>query len=71
MNGNIGEGIGCLFNIGIAAVVGVFLLSGYIAFDWFKGDVIESQKRIVPEIKLTTDGKKVDTLFIYKINKKD
>ena len=26
----------------------------------------KSPKRITPEIILTTDGKKVDTLFIYK-----
>lgn len=67
MDGNIGEGIGCLFTIGIAAVVGVLLLGGYITFDWFKGDVIESPKRLTPEIRLTTDGKKVDTLYIYKL----
>lgn len=69
MDGNIGklEAIGCLFTIGIAAVVGVLILGGYITFDWFKGDVIESPKRLTPEIRLTTDGKKVDTLYIYKL----
>jgi hypothetical protein len=28
--------------------------------------IIESYKRIEPEKRLTTDGKVVDTLFIYK-----
>jgi hypothetical protein len=62
----IGQAIGCLVTIAVAGVIGVFLLGSYVTFDWAKGDVIESQKRIVPEIKLTTDGKRVDTLFIYK-----
>ena len=28
--------------------------------------VIQSNSRLIPEWKLTTDGKKIDTLFIYK-----
>ena len=63
----IGQAIGCLVTIAIAAIVGVALLGGYVTFDWAKGDVIESPKRITPEIKLTTDGKKVDTVYIYKL----
>lgn len=63
----IGQAIGCLVTIAIIGLIGITLLGGYITFDWFKGDVIESPKRIVPEIKLTTDGKKVDTLYIYKL----
>ncbi len=27
---------------------------------------IQSNKRIIPEKKLTTDGKTIDTLYIYK-----
>jgi hypothetical protein len=65
----IGQAIGCLVTIAIAGIIGVFLLGGYLTFDWVKGDILESKKRIVPEIRLTTDGKKVDTLFIYKLNK--
>lgn len=26
-----------------------------------------SKTRIIPEIRLTTDGKKVDTLYVYKL----
>ena len=62
----IGQAIGCLVTISIAGVIGVFLLGSYVTFDWFKSDTIKSSKRINPEIQLTTDGKKVDTLFIYK-----
>jgi hypothetical protein len=63
----LGQAIGCLVTIAVAGVIGVFLLGSYVTLDWFNGDIIESPKRIIPEIKLTTDGKKVDTLFIYKV----
>lgn len=63
----IGQAIGCLVTIAIAGIVGVVLLGSYLTFDKVKGDVIESPKRLTPEIKLTTDGKKVDTLYIYKL----
>ncbi len=63
----LGQAIGCLVTIAVAGVIGVFLLGSYVTLDWFNGDIIESPKRITPEIKLTTDGKKVDTLFIYKV----
>lgn len=45
-----------------AAIVGVM---------WFltDKDYIESKKIITPEIKLTTDGKKIDTLYIYRLDK--
>ena len=63
----IGQAIGCLVTIAIAGIIAVVLLGGYLTFDFVKGDVIESQKRLTPEIQLTTDGKKVDTLYIYKL----
>ena len=63
----LGKAIGCLFTMAIIGVIGMILLGGYITFDWFKEDVIESPKRLTPEIKLTTDGKKIDTLYIYKL----
>lgn len=62
----IGQAIGCLVTIAVTGVIGVFLLGSYVTFDWFTGDTIKSPKRINPEIQLTTDGKKVDTVFIYK-----
>ena len=64
----IGQAMRCLVTIAVAGVIGVFLLVSYVTFDWFKGDTIKSSKRINPEIQLTTDGKKVDTVFIYKVH---
>lgn len=63
----LGKAIGFLFTLAIIGISGMILLGGYITFDWFKGKNIESPKRITPEIRLTTDGKKVDTLYIYKL----
>jgi len=34
---------------------------------WDTGGFIESKTVIQPMIKLTTDGKKIDTLYVYKI----
>lgn len=49
-------------------IVGIFiiLLIGYVAYDLIKSDAIESSTIIVPEIRLVTDGKTVDTVYIYK-----
>jgi uncharacterized protein YpmB len=63
----IGQAIGCLVTIAIVGVIGVILLGGYLTFDLVKEDILESKKRLIPEIRLTTDGKKVDTLYIYKL----
>lgn len=68
MGEGLGQAIGFLVTIAIAAIIGVFLLGSYVTFDFFSGDIVKSSKRINPEIELTTDGKKVDTLFIYRIN---
>jgi hypothetical protein len=66
---NIGEGI---FQGVAIIVVFVFVLAISIGVllgktIWDNGDFIESKTVIQPMIKLTTDGKKVDTLYVYKI----
>lgn len=66
MGEGIGKAIGCLVTIAIVGVVGTMFFVGYILYNWVNGSVVKSNKRITPEIELTTDGKKVDTLFIYK-----
>lgn len=66
----IGQAIGCLVTIAIIGIIGIIGFTGYFTWDFFKEESIESAKRITPEIKLTTDGKKVDTIFIYKVKQK-
>jgi hypothetical protein len=65
----LGKAIGCLFAIAIIGIIGIIGFTGYFTWDFFEEESIESPKRIIPEIKLTTDGKKVDTVFIYRIKK--
>ena len=50
-------------------VVVIIVVAGITWFTgrWvYKKDYIESKVRLTPNIKLTTDGVKVDTIFIYK-----
>lgn len=49
----------------VVAVVITALIMGSI---WYftSSSEIKSEKRLTPTIELTTDGKTVDTLFIYK-----
>jgi len=67
--GNPAEG---LFKAFFVVVILVFLLAVGIGIFFGKGiwdndGYIESKTKISPMIKLTIDGKKVDTLYIYKI----
>jgi hypothetical protein len=65
----IGQAIGCLVTIAVIGIIATLGFTGYFTWDYFKEKSIESTKRITPEIQLTTDGKKVDTVFIYKVKK--
>lgn len=66
MGEGLGQAIGCLITIAIAGIALTVIFGGYTVFNIFSDSVVKSPKRIAPEIKLTTDGKRVDTLFIYK-----
>lgn len=67
MNG-IGAGIASAFvTIALIALFIGTIITGSI---WYftSDDTIESKTIITPEIKLTTDGKKIDTIYIYRNN---
>jgi hypothetical protein len=56
-----------LLIIGLIAIGILLVIGGYNIFDFFFiEEAIESRELIVPEIKLTTDGATIDTLYIYK-----
>jgi hypothetical protein len=67
--GNPAEGLFTALSIIVAFVfvlaigLGVFLGNAI----WDNDGYIESKTIIQPMIKLTTDGKKIDTLYVYKI----
>jgi len=51
---------------------------GFVCFVFYEGFklifpspvVIESKEILKPTIKLTTDGEKIDTIYVYKLPKK-
>jgi hypothetical protein len=59
----IGSAIGTAILI-MLVVVGIVV--GAICYWVGRTTQIKSKVRIIPEMVLTTDGKTVDTLFIYK-----
>ena len=69
MMGNPAEGLFTgmaviiIFVFGLSIGIGVFIGKTI----WDNDGYIESKAVIQPMIKLTTDGKKVDTLYVYKI----
>ena len=66
------EGIINMLMIGIISCILLICFIGYFVYDKFIGKKeikIESKVLIVPEIKLTTDGKTIDTIYVYKLKK--
>ena len=48
-------------------IIGFLVASVTIIFIYEPRNSIQSTKPITPEKRLTTDGKTIDTLYIYKI----
>ncbi len=66
MNGSIASGLGtAILTIVIVACLIIGAIASFGGRAVYKTDSIESTHRIEPELRLVTDGKKVDTLFIY------
>ena len=65
----MGDGIGIalifgLVSFGLLLMVGLYNLIDYVFID----DVFEVTTPIKPQIKLVTDGKTVDTVYVYKFD---
>ncbi len=60
----LAEAFGCMIG---TIVICVICIVGFVCYLVFSRDEIVTKKPIVPEIRLVTDGKKVDTLYVYKI----
>lgn len=59
---NIGKGLGCLLFFAIAGVI----IGGYLIWDNTGTQTIESKVKVKPDFRLEADGKKVDTVWVYK-----
>lgn len=62
----LGEALGCLATIAIVGIISFVLYTGYFIYDKTGVQTIESKVAVQPEIKLETDGKKIDTIYVYK-----
>lgn len=62
----LGEAFGCLITIAIVGIISFFLYTAYFIYDKTGTQTFESKVIIHPEIKLETDGKKIDTIYVYK-----
>lgn len=61
------SGLAAMLFCGFVAFALLILLGGYTVYDKvFADDCIKSKTIIIPEKRLTTDGKKVDTIYIYR-----
>lgn len=62
----LGEALGCLATIAIIGIISFILYTGYFIYDKTGVQTIDSKVIVKPEIKLETDGKKIDTIYVYK-----
>ena len=60
------EAFRCLITIAIVGIIAIVGYTGYFIYDKTGTQTFESKVIIKPEIKLETDGKKIDTIYVYK-----
>ena len=63
---SLGQILAGLFVIAILGIVSFIGFSIYIFYDKSGEQIYESKIIVQPEIKLETDGKKIDTIYVYK-----
>lgn len=63
----IGKMFGSLILIALIGAVSIISWVVYIIYGIFTDVEIRSTYKIRPSIELTTDGKEIDTIYIYKI----
>lgn len=70
MDGSMFEGLGeFIMGVTIIAIVSVVAWVGYGVYCLFGSDNEEfvTQDKIVPEMRFVTDGKVIDTVYVYKV----
>ena len=69
MGAGIGQGLANILFIALVAVSLLLIVGLYSIIDYFFiEDKYEVAEPIKPQIKLVTDGKTVDTVYVYKFN---
>ncbi len=66
MGNSLGEAFGCLVFVLVVLVLLVMGLFGFLVNDKVGPTVIESKTITKPDYRLEANGKKVDTIYIYK-----
>ena len=71
----IGEAIGFLYMLAIAGLIAIVALIGFGGYEGYqhffaKTRSFESHELLKPSIKLHTDGKTIDTIYVYTIKRK-
>jgi hypothetical protein len=63
------DGIVRMLWVGMIALLLLIILGVYdlVRWVWPKDKTYESKTILVPKIKLHTDGKVIDTIYVYKI----
>lgn len=62
------DAIGQFLYAGFVAMVCLVLLGGYTIYEWTQPTIIKSKVLIKPQIMLHTDGRVIDTIYLYKSN---
>lgn len=62
----IAEAFGCLAVLAVVGVLGTIGFASYTLYTNIGTQTYESRTVVKPDYKLVTDGKKVDTIYVYK-----
>lgn len=62
----LGEAFGCLVTISIIGIICTIGFASYTIYDKTGTQTYESKTVLKPDYRLEANGKKVDTIYIYK-----
>ena len=69
VGGDMFRGLGTALMIGFFSAILLIIAISYILIGIFNSHSYESKHLITPTIKLHTDGKTIDTIYVYKFTK--
>jgi|GEM_PF-6215672 len=54
------------FILAIVLSISIVFYGGYLFYKSLQPQIIESRNIVLPKIKLETDGKRTDTIYVYR-----